>query len=851
MPIVETDWQLLLEAWMHDPVDKALSIQNHENRARKYLSVALSNESFSTRGNDSIKSADINASIADRLPMPNAGRNAERAVGPEYGPIQVCHPISAQKHQLDEYKLDEAGVTGVINSIVNELPPIPKIRFLALWRLLPRALSARFKDDFIRLPADTRVPDHSLIQHADITSGIAAAQQGRQGYAILSVTIGPVQEFIQAARTVRDLWSGSAMLSWLIFQGMRPIIDSLGPTVFVFPSLREHPLVDIWLQNSSDDLKKLISTPCVHSRKAPSLPNRFVALVPYGHEGETALEFTRACEAQIQSNWQKLSNTVHGLIDREFSKYCPNWAQYWDDQMESFLEINTSICPVGELTDEEMAHLIGGTSNFSHVWKDAHRVRSMVESIPQEDVPRYQQDRAGEWQAQLEVSARIAEAQRTIRHIPQLPLASPAGPKCSLMGTYEQMGPVILQESNDFWADLWEHKGGPQYRIRKPDRLCAISLCKRFAAEHVLAPEFELEKKDVRFPDTATIAATNWLDEYSIIPEEGWNGRWIHQKQRCEDKGSVPSETVWSQIRKAKKDSSPPSYYAVLVMDADDMGLWLKGEKAPMVRDVIHEKLRQYFEQWGTDGLDATRPVNPSLHSSISEALNNFASVIVPSIVNRFGGTLIYSGGDDVLALLPVRHAVQCALELQSAFKGENGHTPGWTEIKGRHLLAMGSEATLSAGIAFVHYKEDLRSALQAARDAEKLAKSNGKDRLTLHFIRRSGDHPSCDLRWSLARWFQEAVNTFSKDVSDRWAYNLRREEPVLSDPDLPPEALDAEIKRLIARSDIDEDVFNFEDQSWWSYFCDHYSEDKPSERLKTFILLCLGASFVARGNDG
>ncbi len=403
--------------------------------------------------------------------------------------------------------------------------------------------------------------------------------------------------------------------------------------------------------------------PEVRARKAPSLPNRFVALVPDGQDGKVASEFARTCESHIQESWWNLSHTVKEKLDNELRRFDAEWAQNWNAQIESFLDITTSICSTRGLDDKEMANLIGGKGDFSQVWAEAHRVRQMAESIPNEDTPRFPQNRAGQWQAQLEVSARIAEAQRTIRHVPQMPsarpkcrlirmiqrirrkksqinLSGPAGPKCSLMGTYEQVGPAKLQESRDFWKAIWNQNN----RLREPDRLCAIALCKRFAAEHVLAPKFELKKRDVRFPDTATIAAKNWLDEAGIIPDEKWNGRWIHQKRRDQDKDSAPSKHVWKRIRNAKKESSPPSYYAILVMDADDMGLWLKGEKAPYVTDVIHEKVRQYFENLGIDSLNAKRPVSPALHSSISEALNNFASVVVPKIVEYYDGTLIYSG---------------------------------------------------------------------------------------------------------------------------------------------------------------------------------------------------------------
>ena len=43
--------------------------------------------------------------------------------------------------------------------------------------------------------------------------------------AFLSFSLGPVQSFIASARTVRDLWTGSYLLSFLTFEAMRPILE--------------------------------------------------------------------------------------------------------------------------------------------------------------------------------------------------------------------------------------------------------------------------------------------------------------------------------------------------------------------------------------------------------------------------------------------------------------------------------------------------------------------------------------------------------------------------------------------------------------------------------------------------
>lgn len=64
--IQPVDCEQLLLVHMHDPVDKALGIKGHESRAARYASAA--------------GLADQLASIAERLPMPSAGRLGERAV---------------------------------------------------------------------------------------------------------------------------------------------------------------------------------------------------------------------------------------------------------------------------------------------------------------------------------------------------------------------------------------------------------------------------------------------------------------------------------------------------------------------------------------------------------------------------------------------------------------------------------------------------------------------------------------------------------------------------------------------------------------------------------------------------
>ncbi len=871
-PVKPVAWDQLLLVYLHDPVDKALDIRGHETRAARYAARALDWDVTRKGIKDLASLADQLASRAERLPMPTAGQNGERAVGLEDGRIEVRHPVNAQQAALKELVLDEDGVLETIGNIVDGLPD-PRSRFLALWRLLPECLAKHLGEAFAWLPADTRVPDHTLIQHADIASGLWASRDyGGRGGAYLSLSLGPVQRFIEAARSVRDLWSGSAILSWLTFRGLCPVLETLGPTALVYPALRGNPLMDLWL-HAQPGLKERIACPSKPSRHSPSLPNRFVALIPWGPDGDMAHAMADACEREVRLAWQRLANEVHACLNPQLGEICPDWACRWQEQIDSFFEVRTATMPERDLNDRTLARLIGGRDSFKDVWGDATKVRGLADAIPPAERPGYDQHSAGRWQAQLEASARLMEAQRSVRHIPVTSPAttdedSPA--KCSLLGSYEQMGPADFKKSGKFWDKAVKTISIDGVRLRPRERFSAVALCKRFAAPATLARELQLEPADLRFPDTATVAATEWLAKAGIEPDTirqhhgKWSGRWLHQKSPNDTEAgeTPPPDSVWQQIQQERKQNPPPSYYAILMMDADDMGRWLKGDKAPRVREVLHPKMVGYYEQLGEKaiaGLNARRPVGPALHASISEALNNFASHIAPNIVKDHAGTMIYSGGDDVLALLPARRAVECAVMLRRAFRGENEDPPGWTAKDGHQFLTMGNRATLSAGIAFVHFMEDLRLALSAARQAEKSAKNAGRNWLTLRFMRRSGERPQAGLAWCLAPWFQKLVETFAAGATDRWAYRLRQELPTLQGKDLPSAAISAEIRRLVNRTKKDNQAPDStgpsgeEAERWWRTFSEagRRRGRSQAELLETFTLLCQGASFVARGHDG
>lgn len=847
------NWETLIMAFLHDPPDKALAVREHATvTKKKYLPAALGRPITDQEFESATKRADRAAATAERFPFPK-----RPFVDPDPGGVfTTFHPVSAAERRIACGDSNAEMITTIITDIVSGLESA-ETRFLALWRLLPERIAQEMGADWRQLPAETRQPDHTLWHHVDIATAFAAADEtADEKYTFLSFTIGPVQEFITAAWSLRDLFTGSTLLSWLTFQAMRPILEQWGPSALIFPHLRGNFLADQWLKSKIPSKKIPEGQPDPTARPALALPNRFLALVP----AATAHAVGEDCEQSVRAAWKKNAGAVQDTLKREFDCLSSDWDTRWDEQIATVPEVSWVAVPASELMDEAMATMAGGT--FGEIWPDAEAIRNLAKAIPESGRPYLKNHAAGRWQARVETVAKIAEAARQIRPAPGLPSQSQRlnPDKCTILGSFDQMGPPARKEADVFWTAVRE-KSIKGVHLRKHERLCAISLTKRFALSCCLGEALGLDHESQYFPDTAIIAAQCWLKQAQIDPKEFratykfWNGQWLHGR-KGPDSGDWPEnqkenvkeafDNLQSEVRNATQSIGrpPPGYYAILVADGDQMGEWLAGRKAPQVREVLHRTLVDHFVDSFKDrpdqdvfakGLNAQRPVGPALHAAISTGLQHFASVLVPEIVKSHFGTLVYSGGDDVLALMPVETALACANDLRAAFSTD---------------AVMGGKASLSAGLAVVHTMEDLRQALQAAREAEKVAKSGGRDQLGGVVVRRSGEKGEFRVPWTMVQNLDALRGFFTTGaMSDRWIYHLRSAAITLKA--LPRDAQRAELGRLLKRADaVDESgmatvLALFDDFAAWDQ-----GRAPADALLSTFAVVCQATSFFARVRD-
>ncbi len=627
--------------------------------------------------------------------------------------------------------------------------------------------------------------------------------------AMLSFKIGPVQPFIEAARTLRDLWSGSYLLSWLTAHAMTPLFENgkLKPGVtFITPDLEIAPDVG---QTNNPLLRAALRLPKRGSGDPTlaCLPHTFAVAID---DGVDADDLRNKCVSECRAEWTRIADAVRVVLREQAEGRMKTFLDLptWDRQIETHFEIT---CVVRETL---------GTAPDSKAWA------------------------VNEW----DKLAELLEMTRSVRHVPAYsPTPDEKGRfpvKCSQLGSLEQIGPADFDKAKAYWAGL-TRKGNDETPKKKwdglhgtglqsSDKLCAVALVKRFMwpfyfAKSAKHPRLDMDVRELRLTDTATMAAKKWLGEGEIEIDPKvewkesecghWSGQWLHWTTRDQDDDAVCPEPIWNRIdAKRRAQGKPPTYFALMHLDGDNMGDMFKGSRGRIVETTTK--------------------------------LTKFAAGVKQIVEDQGKGELIYAGGDDVLAFLPTETVIECARQLREAFGA-----------------ALGKDATLSGGIAVVHYKEDLRFALGQVRAAEKAAKRISratlppgqlpkKDALALTICKRSGEHSTVVMGWPEAEKLQPLIAAFVAKASDRWAYKLRAELETLKG--LPLEAGKAEALRLVGRGEFGskekkvafEKVIGDLFEAYQKQMQHEARNWTDSEILTGFVALCQSASFLARGKE-
>lgn len=585
---------------------------------------------------------------------------------------------------------------------------------------------------------------------------------------ILAFHIGPVQEFISTARRTQDWWMGSWLIAHLSNKAMETVEQHGGK--LLIPS--ERPPVSADKAGNADT------------------PNKFIATVQ-------SADAAKAAEQAVRSEWQRIALAVK---ENSFARVP---GDLWKPQVNDFLEIYWTVCQ----GDDREAR------NFAY---------------------------------------NALDARKRLRNFSQ---TKQSGEKCTLCGQRSSLhdGDGSRQGVRNFWARA--AKSGVRVRPEARERLCAVCAIKRTVLPSgALKPT--LNKDDGHFPSTSSIAAATFKAallissdgsvrkaleaHFALLPEIG-------AKQQV-DRDCLP------ELARRPSEFPEPLVNKLLTYDGELFYPETFREKRfleeyPTARETILERLKKDYDATEAEILDAfpdvlseeiakgaatlrvlykTANVHPSSYfaalmmdgdhmgaffgkateeqaQAISQQLSQFAREEAKRTVERHLGRLIYAGGDDALALLPLEEALPCARELWLKFNEAVAKA-----VKDKTLAEGVHPPTPSIGIAIAHYLAPLDGVLAAMQRAERAAKNTyERNALCIHVLKRSGEEVHVGTHWEYAgldalESVIQVVDAFRDGtLTMKFAHALADEVRGLAGKDMPHDACAAELRRLAKRHSL------------------------------------------------
>jgi len=822
-------WKRKLAAFLHDPPHKPFRIAGHEDARESFWNEAhLSKDEFAELFD---RLDDHFAAAADRMIFPDPRASGVKTDWKSDADCAFHHPLHGAKLTAKTIHRSAAAAEEQLHEAQQQVgireSDSWELRWWKTWRMWPE-IAARKHPLLAYLVADTRIPHHTLWHHNGLVSALSTCDTG---CSFLLFQIGPVQDFIKQARSTRDLWAGSYLLSYLIARAMFAVAKAVGPESIVYPQLRGAPLID-WFgfggegQFWSDEKRASFKRGGVREELlTPNLPNRFLALVPKGWSNSSGQTIAELAKAGVERAWREIADAVHDSIEEKLGASYPGWDQFWEEQTARFPVVDYRIHDWEDTSAvlKEVAR-DGGTPPLHVGWVN-HPLRHAIEWATAKIAPAHFDARCykskswkegGLWKSQL-----LDGTGQPLRE-GEPPVIENQGFVWALHYAATEWKFAAVKNARSF--DQW----GSDAKVEK-DHLDGRN--------EVLGGEghdaFWRAMREVKWSETSPNNLFKGSQEYGALTaiKRLYPFVWL---PRTEALDSEPPRfesvqgiaEIAEAIERDSDDGAGPKYYAILCMDGDDMGQWVGGSKTPLWRDVLSGSdedtktpLGYFKERWG-DGWDRVRtPVTPSFHAALSESLGNFSLYCAGQIVAAFGGQLIYAGGDDVLAMLPANQSLDCADALQLVFRGSDpahrGRSSRVVQNKlkelfefpaegfvrclkgtgvGEHcrpnwpLIVPGPAATASVGIAIGHVRSPMQDVIQAAREAEhsaKLVKEGPyeKGAIAVRVLKRSGESVEFAARFdSGVTGVWSDVETERDRLSSRFVHRfLTKVKPVLT----------------------------------------------------------------------
>jgi len=330
--------------------------------------------------------------------------------------------------------------------------------------------------------------------------------------------ITPVQSFITQVRKTQDLYAGSSLLSYLIDRAMSELENLADICEFIFPS-----------------------------KKIKSKPNRFIAQVEISGEARRMQEIGDKVKKCVEDEFIEEGKSLFekGIIDSNSRK--THIKELFSNQLKDHLQIYWLALPITDYQEDyaKIEKYLGAIKNvkvFSQIKNGKGEIGRKCSVCGQRNVVVYKMT------------------------------------KKEKEDGLKQKGDGLLKKLYLKEEDVAFYKSD-DLKMQPSEGLCAICFTKRFL-------------KEENFPSTARIALLDWLEnipqevqcsykslfknfDEQLYFEENLREEYLKKYYLFKDDESFKkAKDLLEELYKEYK--KPNKYYALIMLDGDSMGKWLK-----------------------------------------------------------------------------------------------------------------------------------------------------------------------------------------------------------------------------------------------------------------------------------
>lgn len=477
------------------------------------------------------------------------------------------------------------------------------------------------------------------------------------------ISIGPVQSMIASARKSRDLWSGSWLLSELAKSCAKFLKENKAELIFPY-------VEDIELLKENSDF---------------SVGNKLQAVIE--------VENTQKLNEVLQNAKQAVQNRYRDEAKNALSQLNQNdiRTDIWQSQIDDMTEIQWAWAKIENddyiLASQKAGKVLASRKNTREFSPLAINPFQSELRLPKSSLDGFRETVLKEDEGDKKDVQKVTFGTRQM-------LSLSKSEQLDVLGVIKRLG--FKEKSEQFtpisrvMADAWI------LEIAKKD----LNLLDKIKAIYKKLHDLQVVSKvtgnkdengesiyDI-FPYDAQLLYRSRLDAEILDFEKAQNS-----SNSSEEKKEIKEIIQYLKdlkdllcSKELKEYGEPYRYGALLLADGDRMGELLDKAKTQ--------------EQ----------------HQAITQALSNFAGGVA-KIMRDYRGHCIYAGGDDVLGLVPLDKARECADALQKNFADSLNQVAD--------ELGADKKPTLSVGLAICHLMTPFGVVRELAGKAEKYAKGD------------------------------------------------------------------------------------------------------------------------------